>query len=83
MHSEERLGGLACEGMALSSHGRIGSSAFRTALISSASTVGAVEKVYAPPKRETARIGLTINSTKAKYIISGRGRGRPGCASAG
>lgn len=73
MHSEERLGGLACEGMA-----------FRTALISSASTVGvgAVEEVYAPPKRETARIGLTSNSTKAKYIISGTGRGRSGCASA-
>lgn len=37
----------------------------------------AVEDAYAPLKKETARIGLTIKSAKTKYTIAGRDRGRP------
>lgn len=35
----------------------------------------AVEEAFTPFKRETARIGLTISSTKTKYMIAGRQRG--------
>lgn len=37
----------------------------------------AVEEAYATLKRKAVRIGLTTNSTKTKYMITGRDRGRP------
>ena len=36
----------------------------------------AVEEAYTSLKSETARIGLTINSTKTKYMVAGRDSGR-------
>lgn len=36
----------------------------------------AVVEAFDPLKKETMRIGLTISSTKTKYIIAGRDRGR-------
>jgi sorting nexin-29 len=36
----------------------------------------AVEEAFVPLKKETARIGLTINSTKTKYMVAGRDKGR-------
>lgn len=36
----------------------------------------AVEEAFVPLKRETARIGLTVNYVKTKYMIAGRDRGR-------
>ena len=37
----------------------------------------AVEEAFLPFKREAARIGLTINSAKTKYMVAGRERGSP------
>lgn len=37
----------------------------------------AVEEAFVPLKRETARIGLTVNYVKTKYMIAGRDKARP------
>ena len=34
----------------------------------------AVEEAFRPFKREAAKIGLTINSAKTKYMVAGRER---------
>lgn len=36
-----------------------------------------VKEVYALLKRETAKMGLTITSSKTTYMIASRDRGRP------
>ncbi|XP_039430630.1 dynein axonemal heavy chain 8 [Culex pipiens pallens] len=34
-----------------------------------------VEEAFVPFKREAAKIGLTINTAKTKYLVAGRARG--------
>ncbi|XP_052561917.1 uncharacterized protein LOC128092322 [Culex pipiens pallens] len=37
-----------------------------------------VEEAFVPFKREAAKIGLTINTAKTKYLVAGRARGSAG-----